>query len=69
MKNIARNIILFFLICFPSIKAFADGKFYIHENIPADIPYQRAFIIFHENTETMILQSKYKFRNLNQLIH
>ncbi len=61
MKNTARNVLLALSIGILSTIAYADGKFYIiQENIPANIPYQRAFIIFHENTETMILQSKYE---------
>ena len=61
MKTIARYSIFALLIFFLSTKAFADGKFYFyHEGVPPDTPYQRAFLIFHESTETLILQSKYE---------
>lgn len=60
MKAILRFTLLFFIIgCFCG-KVFGDGKFYITERVPADIPYQRAFIFFRENSEILILQSKYE---------
>ncbi|MBN2591828.1 MAG: DUF2330 domain-containing protein [Sedimentisphaerales bacterium] len=61
MKNTARCVLLAFTIGFLSTNVYADGKFYFYrEGVPADTPYQRAILIFHENTETLILQSKYE---------
>ncbi len=60
MKAVARLTFLFIVIVPFCSKVFADGKLYIGESVPADIPYQRAFLIFHENQETLILQSKYE---------
>lgn len=38
----------------------ADGKFYhVDEDVPAGVPYQRAFIIEEDTGETLILQSRY----------
>ncbi len=31
------------------------------ERVPVDIPYQRAFLVYNEGIETLILQSKYEF--------
>ncbi len=60
MKNIARCILFVLSIGILNANSYADGKFFYREGIPADIPYQRAFLIFHENSETLILQSKYE---------
>lgn len=60
MKAIPNCVLL--LVAIGSIcgHAHADGKFF-GEEIPPDIPYQRAFILFHEGSETLVLQSKYDF--------
>lgn len=59
MKTVARCTFLIFIIGSLGGRALGDGKFF-GEEIPPDIPYQRAFILFHEGSETLILQSKYE---------
>ncbi len=41
----------------------ADGKVYIPDKIPLEIPYQRALVVFDGGTETLLLQSKYRVRS------
>jgi len=46
-----------------SVPAWADGKMFWREDIPPTIPYQRALILFHDETQTLFLQSKYAIPN------
>jgi hypothetical protein len=40
--------------------AYGDGKFFVREKVPADLPYQRAFLTFFNGYETLLVQSKYE---------
>ena len=61
MRVVTRYIIQFLVVCLFCANAYSDGRMYIPDRVPADIPYQRAFLIHHEGFETLILQSKYEF--------
>jgi hypothetical protein len=43
-----------------ALPVWADGKFYSYEEIPPEIPYQRALLAFAAGQETLVLQSKYQ---------
>jgi hypothetical protein len=60
VKAVARLALLFIVILSLCDKAFAVERSYGLEQIPAKIPYQRAFLIFNQGSETLILQSKYE---------
>ena len=50
---------IFLFLLFPSI-ANADGLFIPHENEDISQPSQKAIILFDNNTEQLIIQSKYE---------
>ena len=60
MKSLARFTLFICIIAGLCERAYGDGKFFV-EKVPPDIPYQRAFLLFNEGSEILILQSKYEF--------
>ena len=62
MRTVVVGAVTMILIVVAAQSAKADGKFYWQEEVPSGIPYQRAFLVFHDGTETLAVQSKYDRR-------
>lgn len=62
MSNTHRCSFYFLVLALMVISsiAFGDGKFFYREKVPVGVPYQRALLIFEDGKETLVLQSKYK---------
>jgi hypothetical protein len=58
MKN-ATLFLALLLLLVGGAPVLADGMFYWTEEIPPEVPYQRALLVFDGKQETLILQSKY----------
>ena len=59
MKKVPLLLVLI-VVLMTSVPALADGKFYVPEEVPLEIPYQRALLLFDGEQETLIVQSKYQ---------
>ncbi|MCL4691757.1 MAG: DUF2330 domain-containing protein [Candidatus Hydrogenedentes bacterium] len=59
MNTSAKTVIYALWLCGFTAAAMADGKMFWSEDVPPDIPYQRAILHFRDGVETLILQSKY----------
>ena len=59
MKRVMLLLVLI-VVLMTSVPTLADGKIYWAEEVPLEIPYQRALLLFDGERETLIVQSKYQ---------
>jgi hypothetical protein len=59
-EHMKRILIMGLILAATAASSLADGKMFWGEEIPPEIPYQRAFIHFKDGTETLVLQSRYE---------
>jgi hypothetical protein len=54
-----RAILAVSLLLASAATAAADGKFWVREEVPPDLPYQRAFLAHLDGVETLVVQSRF----------
>ncbi len=64
MKRDKIAIMLLFMFMTP-LYALGNGKWYGREDVPPQVPYQRAIILFEDEEQTLILQSKYQSEDVD----
>ncbi|MBN2130357.1 MAG: DUF2330 domain-containing protein [Sedimentisphaerales bacterium] len=56
----ATRLLVLAIVLASAATTCGDGKFFVAEKVPTGVPYQRAFLFFHEGSEALVLQSKYE---------